>query len=79
MDQHRRQEEQVCSACYDCVGDDCGDICRGECERIVNMQENGYVDAAEFLECQMMYEDDVKSGLYAGPICANEGSTIKRF
>jgi hypothetical protein len=36
------------------------------------MEENGYVDATNFLECQMIYdpEDDGQQALYAGPICA---------
>ena len=43
------------------------------------MQDNGYVDAAEFIECQMVYdpEDDDKATLYAGPMCASSGSKIK--
>jgi len=56
-----------CSTCYD------------ECQKIANMQENGYIDATEFLQCQMIYDpqDDNKGALYAGPICASSGSKIK--
>merc|ERR1711920_1110823 len=43
------------------------------------MEENGYIDATQFLECQMIYdaEDDGKSALYAGPMCSSQGSKIK--
>jgi hypothetical protein len=43
------------------------------------MEENGYIDATEFLECQMIYdpEDDGMAALYAGPMCASQGSKIK--
>ena len=59
-------------------GVDC-DTCYDECMKIENMQDNGYVDAAEFIECQMIYdpEDDDKATLYAGPMCASSGSKIK--
>jgi len=55
------------------------DSCYEECQKIENMEENGYVDAVNFLECQMIYdaEDDGKSALYAGPICSSNGSKIK--
>uniref|UniRef100_A0A7S1Y4W5 Uncharacterized protein n=2 Tax=Grammatophora oceanica TaxID=210454 RepID=A0A7S1Y4W5_9STRA len=57
---------------------DC-DNCYDECQKIENMEENGYIDATEFLECQMIYdpEDDGGQGLYAGPMCASSGTKIK--
>jgi len=57
---------------------DC-DSCYDECMKIENMEENGYIDATEFLDCQMIYdpEDDGKNALYAGPMCASGGSKIK--
>lgn len=57
---------------------DC-DSCYDECMKIENMEDNGYIDATEFLECQMVYdpEDDGKGTLYAGPMCASNGSKIK--
>ena len=56
-----------CSTCYD------------ECMKIENMEANGYLDATNFLECQMIYdpEDDGKAALYAGPTCASQGAKIK--
>ena len=57
---------------------DC-DSCYDECMKIENMEDNGYVDATEFLDCQMIYdpEDDSHDALYAGPMCASLGSKIK--
>jgi len=57
---------------------DCN-FCVDECAKIENMEENGYIDATEFLECQMIYDpedDDIEAEpLYAGPFCS--GSKIK--
>jgi len=55
------------------------ETCYDECQKIENMEENGYVDAVNFLECQMVYdpEDDGGEALYAGPICSSNGSKIK--
>jgi len=59
---------------------DC-DSCVEECQKIENMEEAGYIDATEFLECQMIYdpEDDGNgdNALYAGPMCASYGTKIK--
>jgi hypothetical protein len=57
---------------------DC-DSCYDECMKIENMEQNGYIDATNFLDCQMIYdpEDDGKATLYAGPMCASSGSKIK--
>jgi hypothetical protein len=53
--------------------------CADECEKIANMEANGYIDATNFLACQMIYgpDDDSKPALYAAPICAQGGSKIK--
>ena len=57
---------------------DC-DTCYEECSKIENMEENGYIDATNFLECQMIFdpEDDGKAALYTGPVCASQGAKIK--
>jgi len=71
QDEQNRKLQQYynvdCSSCYE------------ECQKIENMEENGYIDATDFLECQMIYdpEDDNRGALYAGPICASSGSKIK--
>jgi len=54
---------------YDCS-------CVDTCEKIENMEENGYIDATEFLECQDIYEDNYGNQLFAGPYCS-EGKKIK--
>eukprot|EP00543_Licmophora_paradoxa_P003368 CAMPEP_0202444912 /NCGR_PEP_ID=MMETSP1360-20130828/3828_1 /ASSEMBLY_ACC=CAM_ASM_000848 /TAXON_ID=515479 /ORGANISM="Licmophora paradoxa, Strain CCMP2313" /LENGTH=408 /DNA_ID=CAMNT_0049061011 /DNA_START=308 /DNA_END=1534 /DNA_ORIENTATION=- len=66
-DERRRKLADVdCSTCYD------------ECQKIENMEENGYIDATMYLECQQIYdpEDDSAQALYAGPMCASSGSKI---
>mmetsp|Transcript_30750 Transcript_30750/g.64465 ORF Transcript_30750/g.64465 Transcript_30750/m.64465 type:complete len:421 (-) Transcript_30750:246-1508(-) len=52
--------------------------CYAQCQNIENMEENGYVDAAEYVNCAKVYEND-NTGLvyYAGAICANSGRRIK--
>lgn len=64
---NRRLVDVDCSSCYD------------ECQKIENMEENGYIDATEFLECQQVYdpEDDGDAGFFAGPMCASSGAKIK--
>ena len=66
----RKLQDYYDTDCYTCVD---------ECEKIENMEDNGYIDATEFLECQMIYdpEDDNRQALYAGPICASQGTKIK--
>jgi len=62
----RRLVNVDCSSCY------------AQCQNIENMEENGYVDAAEYVNCEKVYEND-NTGLiyYAGAICSNSGSRIK--
>jgi len=60
------------------VSVDC-ENCYNECARIESMEENGYLDATVFIQCQMIYdpEDDGLSRLYAGPLCNDDGSKVK--
>lgn len=52
--------------------------CYAECQNIENMEENGYMDASEFTECQQLdYEDNYGNAYYAGAMCASSGSRIK--
>ncbi|CAJ1966798.1 unnamed protein product [Cylindrotheca closterium] len=53
--------------------------CYEECSKIENMEKNGYRDATDFLECTVIHdpEDDDKTALYAGPMCASSGYKIK--
>lgn len=59
------------------VSVECND-CYNECEKIENMEFNGYIDATAFIRCQMVFDpdDDSQSGYYAGPVCASNGSKI---
>jgi hypothetical protein len=41
------------------------------------MEANGYLDAAEYIECQRLYEDNYGNAYYAGPVCASGGTRIK--
>ena len=52
--------------------------CYDECQNIENMEDNGYVDASEFVECQAL-ENNNDNGVqyYAGAMCASSGSRIK--
>ena len=63
-DERRRKLED-----YDCS-------CVDTCYKIENMEDNGYIDATEFLECQDIYEDQYGNQLYAGPYCSG-GEKIK--
>jgi len=52
--------------------------CYEECQNIENMEENGYMDASEFVECQQLdYEDNYGNVFYAGAMCASSGTRIK--
>ena len=53
--------------------------CYEECVKMQNMENNGYRDATDFLECTVIHdpEDDDKSPLYAGPMCSSSGYKIK--
>ena len=50
--------------------------CSEECQNIKNMEDNGYIDGADLIDCQLIYEDEEES-LYAGPVCTSGGSRIK--
>jgi len=56
---------------------DC-DSCQEECYKIENMEDNGYIDATEYLECAQIVEgNDDNEGYFAGPMCASSGTKIK--
>lgn len=88
-------QQEMCNACDECYNNnqqnqdnnnrllqqynaDC-DTCYDECQKIENMEANGYYDATDFLECQVIYDagDDSVESLYAAPICASSGQKIK--
>lgn len=91
VEYQKQIQEEMCKACQECgnygqenqgarslVSVDC-DSCYDECMKIENMEANGYVDATNFLECEMIFDtaDDATSALYAGPMCASGGTKIK--
>jgi len=61
--------------------DDCT-TCLSACSKIENMEAHYYLDATTFIKCQQISDatdDDASSALdlWAGPICASQGSKIK--
>lgn len=58
------------------VSIDCG-TCVDECEKIENMEDNGYVEASNFIQCQQIGEGDDGTDYYAGAMCASNGEKIK--
>mmetsp|Transcript_36439 Transcript_36439/g.54413 ORF Transcript_36439/g.54413 Transcript_36439/m.54413 type:complete len:411 (-) Transcript_36439:104-1336(-) len=90
---YQEEQEEYCQACEECGNDqaaeedadggrklaavDC-DSCYATCQFYENFEELGYVDAAEYVECQQMGEaGDDGSAYFVGPICAESGAEIK--
>merc|ERR1712238_129401 len=65
VEYHQEQQEVSCDTCVD------------ECNDIANMEDNGYVDASNFVQCQQIAEQDDGTAYYAGAMCANSGAKIK--
>lgn len=62
---------------YQCNGIDTS-TCYAECQNIENMEENGYIDASELVECQQLdYEANDGTVYYTGASCASSGTRIK--
>ena len=52
--------------------------CYAECQNIENMEENGYMDASEFIGCEKLdYKDNYGNEYYSGAMCASYGTRIK--
>lgn len=60
--------------------------CYEECQNIENMEDNGYIDASEYVACQEIEQNDNGNNnnnngeavvYYAGAMCASSGSRIK--
>lgn len=61
--------------CDNCNQEECGQVCYD----YDNMENNGYVDAAEYIECQRVDNGDDDGGeeLYVGPRCSSNNNAIK--
>lgn len=92
-EEEQEQYCQACEECANQANDDAAandangggrklsvncNTCYNQCQNIENMEENGYVDAAEYIKCGKVYENE-NTGVvyYAGAICANDGARIK--
>jgi len=54
--------------------------CVDDCAKIDAMEENYYLDASNFIACQVVQGDDDDGGgavLYGGPMCGSQGTKIK--
>jgi len=54
--------------------------CVDDCAKIDAMEENYYLDASNFIACQVVAGDDDDGGgaqLYGGPMCGSQGTKIK--
>jgi hypothetical protein len=82
--------EYMCGNCQERCNED-GEYCSGcgkLCYRYEHLEENGYVDAADYIECQKVEmnnddddeddenEDDDYLQLYIGPRCSQDGNRI---
>jgi len=75
--------QEMCNQCNeDCqVDDDAAELssscesCLTECDAYDTMEENGYGDASQFVECGQAQADD-DSELYIGGYCSDDGTKI---
>jgi len=93
IEYHQEQQEEMCNYCDEvCAADDDAggrklrkleqdiscDTCVEECNFYENMEDNGYVDASNFVECQQVADqDDDGNAYFAGAMCSSSGEKIK--
>jgi len=93
----QQEQEEMCNTCDEnCQQDDAGgrrledaaaanvdcDSCVDECDKIENMEDNGYMEASNYIECQELEQendddDDNAPQYFAGATCSSDGSKIK--
>jgi len=77
QDDDNQEEDDEAWKCYNMDTD----TCYAQCQNIENMEENGYMDASEFIGCEkidVQNDDDGEAEeIYAGAVCASSGTRIK--
>lgn len=71
--------EYLCQNCNERYYNDGSDGCGKSCYQYDNLEANGYVDAANYIECQAVDDGNDDGGglqLYVGPRCSKDGSAI---
>jgi len=76
--------DEICNADDDAVADDSVDCdsCVDECDKIENMEDNGYLEASNYIECVQLEQDNDDDGddqpvYYGAATCSTDGSKIK--
>jgi len=79
--------DEVCNADDDAVQNDGSvdcDSCVDECDKIENMEDNGYLEASDYIECAQLdqendddNDDDAEQIFMAAATCSSDGSKIK--
>jgi len=82
----REKQQRYCEEC-ECYEDDGWEdkcnlnspylSCADECSNIENMEEYGYLDASEFVECQELEVENSSGRYYTGATCTPTGNRIK--
>lgn len=84
--EYQRQEfEAMCNKCDEECDEEAGASCSGcgkLCWQYANLEASGYVDAANYIQCQQLNidkgEDDEEAVIvYAGPRCSKSGTQIR--
>jgi len=84
VEYNKDQFENMCKNCDENCGDDDGSQycshCAEKCEKYNDIEDNGQIDASEYIECQEIDQGDDDDGanqLYVGPRCSSDGTQIR--